>query len=67
MKNRIQVRTRVPAKITSAPEHTPIYDLVAYEQQQKKLKFAKIRKKLFESFSFCICVLLTFSMLYLGE
>ena len=38
MKNQIQVRTRTPAHSKNAHiiEHTPIYDLAAFEQRLKK-------------------------------
>ena len=58
MNRQIQVRTSKFYQHQGCIEHTPIYDLAAYEQKQKKQKFAKFRKKILESFSFCICVLL---------
>ena len=67
MKRQIQARASAISKNSHIIEHTPIYDLDAYQQRQKKLKFAKLRKNIFETFSFCFCIVLTFSMLYLGE
>ena len=67
MKRQIQTRSSATYKNSHVIEHTPIYDLDAYQQRQKKLKFAKLRKNIFETFSFCFCIVLTFSMLYLGE
>ena len=67
MKRQIQVRTSASTFDKKYIEHTPVYDLVAFEKRQKKLKFVKLRKNIFETFSFCFCIVLTFSMLYLGE
>ena len=67
MKRQIQARASATSKNSHVIEHTPVYDLVAFEKRQKKLKFAKLRKNIFETFSFCFCIVLTFSMLYLGE
>lgn len=67
MKNQIQVRTRVPAPITPASEHTPIYDLDAYLERQKNLKLVSLRKACIDTLSFCFTVMFTFSFLFLGE
>lgn len=67
MKRQIQARASATYKNSHIIEHTPVYDLVAFEKRQKKLKFVKLRKNIFETFSFCFCIVLTFSMLYLGE
>lgn len=67
MNRQIQVRTRTPAPITPAPEHTPIYDMGAYLERQKKQKILKLRKNCFEAFTFLFSVVFTFSILFLGE
>ena len=67
MKNQIQVCTRVPAPITPAPEHTPIYDLAAFEQRLKKRKTQKLLKNTFAGLAQICMAVLTFSILFLGE
>ncbi|MFN4366492.1 MAG: hypothetical protein ACK4GA_02490 [Acinetobacter sp.] len=67
MNNSIQVCTRAPAIQAQVLEHTPIYDLDAYLERQKKLKFVNLRKACIETFSFCFTVVFTFSFLFLGE
>lgn len=67
MKKQIQVRTRVPAQITPAPEHSPIYDLDAYLKRQKKYKLLKIRQACIDTLSFYFTAVFTFSFLFLGE
>lgn len=47
-------------------EHTPIYDLPAYLQRQKKQKSAKLLANIFQSFTFLFGVVLTFSI-FLGK
>ena len=44
-------------------EHTPIYDLDAYNQRQRRLKHKKLRKNLFEALSFLCLITITFSIL----
>lgn len=67
MNNSIQVRTRTPALITPAPEHTPIYDMNAYLHRQKQRKFIHFRKTCIDTLSFCFATVTTFSLLFLGE
>lgn len=64
-----QIQARAPAHLNSAQvlEHTPIYDLDAYLERQKKLKFLSLRKACIDTLSFCFTVVITFSFLFLGE
>ncbi|ENU88548.1 hypothetical protein F972_02112 [Acinetobacter sp. CIP 102529] len=64
-----QIQARVPAHLKNAHiiEHTPIYDLVAYEQRLKKRKNQKVIKNIFESLTVICMAVLTFSILFLGE
>ena len=47
-------------------EHTPIYDLAAYQQQQQQLKRKKLLKNLSETVIFLGMAGLTLSTLFLG-
>jgi hypothetical protein len=69
MKNQIQVRTRTPAHSKNAHiiEHTPIYDLAAFEQRLKKRKTQKLLKNTFAGLAQICMAVLTFSILFLGE
>ena len=67
MKRQIQARTRVPAPITPAPEHTPIHNMGAYFKRQKQLKLLHFRKTCIDTLSFCFATVTTFSLLFLGE
>ena len=67
MNRQIQVRSRVPAQITPAPEHTPIHDMGAYFKRQKQLKLLHFRKTCIDTLSFCFATVTTFSLLFLGE
>ena len=67
MNKSIQVRTRVPAQITPAPEHTPIHDMGAYFKRQKQRKLAHFRKNCIDTLSFCFATVTTFSLLFFGE
>lgn len=66
MKRQIQVRTRTPAPITPAPEHTPIYDMGAYLERQKQNKLARFRKNFIQTLTFCCAVLFVSPMLFMG-
>ncbi|QNX72846.1 hypothetical protein [Acinetobacter seifertii] len=48
-------------------EHTPIYDMAAYQQRQKQLKYQRIRKNIFDICTFFCALVFTFSILFLGE
>lgn len=67
MKRQIRIRTRAPAIQAQLLEHTPIYDLDAYLERQKKLRFLSLRKACIDTLSFCFTVVITFSFLFLGE
>lgn len=67
MKRQIQARAHAHSNSAQVLEHTPIYDLDAYLQRQKKQKLVKIRKNCFEAFTFLFSVVFTFSILFLGE
>lgn len=62
-----QIRTSVSSKNSHIIEHTPIYDLDAYQQRQKKLKFAKFRKNFFQTLTFCCAVLFVSPILFMGS
>lgn len=48
-------------------EHTPIYDLAAFEQRLKKRKTQKLLKNTFAGLAQICMAVLTFSILFLGE
>ncbi len=65
MKRQIQIRTTAP--IIQVKEHTPIYDIVAYEKRLKQRKTQQFFKSLLAN-SFILCTfVLTFSLLFIGE
>lgn len=64
MKRQIQVRAH--SNSVQVLEHTPIYDLDAYLERQKKLKFAKYRENLFQTLTFCCAVLFVSPILFMG-
>jgi len=47
-------------------EHTPVYDLKAFKQRQKKRKIHQLFKNLIETFTFLCAVFMTFSILFIG-
>ncbi|MGL2983000.1 hypothetical protein ACSVHF_03700 [Acinetobacter baumannii] len=47
-------------------EHTPIYDLDAYQQRQRKFKRKKLLKNLFNTAIFASAAGFTFSLLFWG-
>ena len=66
MKRQIQARAQVHSNSAQIIEHTPIYDLDAYLQRQKKQKIVKIRSNAFQTFTFIFGVIFTFSI-FLGK
>lgn len=48
-------------------EHTPIYDLAAYEKRQKQRKHTQIRFQTLKALSTLCIFCMTFSILFLGE
>ncbi len=53
-------------KIIHVIEHTPIYDLEAFKQRQKKHKIHKLFKNFIDTFTFLCAVFMTFSILFIG-
>ena len=47
-------------------EHTPIYDLAAYEQRQRKLKRKQIFKNILDTIVFFSACSIVFSLLFWG-
>ncbi|EXD24290.1 hypothetical protein [Acinetobacter baumannii] len=47
-------------------EHTPIYDLDAYQKRQRQFKRKKLLKNLFDTAIFASAAGFTFSMLFWG-
>ena len=66
MKRQIQAHAHAHSNSAQVLEHTPIYDLDAYLQRQKKQKSAKLLANIFQSFTFLFGVVLTFSI-FLGK
>ena len=65
MKKQIQIRTTAP--IIQVKEHTPIYDLEAYEKRVKKRKTAQLYQKVINAISLLCMFSMTFSILFMGE
>ncbi|OTG61222.1 hypothetical protein B9T36_02135 [Acinetobacter sp. ANC 4204] len=67
MNRQIQARASAHSKNAHIIEHTPITDLVAFEQRLKKRKTQKLLKNTFAGLVQICIVVLTFSILFLGE
>ena len=67
MKRQIQVRTSASTFDKKYIEHTPIYDLEAYEKRLKQRKIQQFLKNFIDGFAFLCVAVLTFSMLFLGK
>lgn len=67
MKRQIQARASAHSKNAHIIEHTPIYDLAAFEQRLKKRKNQKLLKNTVAGLAQLCMVVLTFSILFLGE
>ena len=65
MKRQIQTRTIAPS--IQVKEHTPIYDLEAYEKRVKKRKNAQFYQKIINAISLLCMFSMTFSILFMGE
>ena len=65
MKRQIQIRKTAP--ITHVQEHTPIYDLEAYEKRLKQRKTQQFFKSLLANSFILSTFVLTFSLLFIGE
>ncbi len=66
MKRQIQSRP-VSARIVNVQEHTPIYDLEAYEKRLKQRKIQQFLKSLLANSIILSTFVLTFSLLFIGE
>ncbi|WP_151821031.1 hypothetical protein [Acinetobacter seifertii] len=63
-----QIHTRpASAQIVNVKEHTPIYDIVAYEKRLKQRKIQQFLKSLFANSFILSTFVLTFSLLFIGE
>lgn len=67
MKRQIQARSSAYIQNPHIIEHTPIYDLVAYEQRLKQRKKAVLFQKILKVISLLCMFSVTFSILFLGE
>ena len=67
MKRQIQARASAHSKNAHIIEHTPIYDLDAYEKRQKQRKINQFFKSLISNSFILSTFVLTFSLLFIGE
>ncbi len=67
MKRQIQARASAHINNTHIIEHTPVYDLVAFEKRLKQRKTSIFIKKIFSAISLLCMFSVTFSILFLGE
>ena len=67
MKRQIQARAFAHSKNAHIIEHTPIYDLVAYERRIKQRKTQQFFKNLLANSFILSTFVLTFSILFIGE
>ena len=67
MKRHIQNRASAHLQNTHIIEHTPIYDIVAYEKRLKQRNTNLLFKKIFSAISLLCMFSVTFSILFLGE
>ena len=67
MKRQIQIRASSHLQNTLIIEHTPIYDIVAYEKRLKQRNTNLLFKKIFSAISLLCMFSVTFSILFLGE
>ncbi|MFT0696451.1 hypothetical protein ACDX34_20370 [Acinetobacter bereziniae] len=67
MKRQIPARLSAYIENNHIIEHTPIYDLVAYEKRLKQRKKALLFQKIFKAISLLCMFSVTFSILFLGE
>lgn len=67
MKRQIQARASAYIQNSNIIEHTPIYDLVAYEKRLKQRKKSLLFQKAFKAISLLCIFSVTFSILFLGE
>lgn len=67
MKRQIQTRASAYIQNNLIIEHTPIYDLVAYEKRLKQRKKVLLFQKILKAISLLCMLSVTFSILFLGE
>ena len=67
MKRQIQARAHAHSNHAQIIEHTPIYDLEAYEKRVKKCKTAQLYQKIINAISLLCMFSMTFSILFMGE
>ena len=67
MKRQIQVRTSASTFDKKYIEHTPVYDLAAYNQRKRQLQRKQRFKNFIDGITFLCVAVLTFSMLFLGK
>lgn len=67
MKRQIQARAHAHSNSAKVLEHTPIYDLEAYEKRIKKRKTAQLYQKVINAISLLCMFSMTFSILFMGE
>jgi hypothetical protein len=67
MNRQIQVRTSASTFDKKYIEHTPIYDLEAYEKRLKQRKIQQFLKSLLANSFILSTFVLTFSLLFIGE
>lgn len=67
MKRQIQARASATSKNIHVIEHTPVYDLVAFEKRLKQRKFNQFLKSLLANSFILSTFVLTFSLLFIGE
>ena len=66
MNRQIQARASAHSKNAHIIEHTPIYDLAAYEKRQRKLKRKQIFKNILDTTVFFSACSIVFSLLFWG-
>lgn len=67
MKRQIQASASANSKNSHVIEHTPVYDLVAFEKRLKQRKFNQFLKSLLTNGFILSTFVLTFSLLFIGE
>lgn len=67
MKRQIQARAFAHSKKNHIIEHTPVYDLIAFEKRLKQRKLQQFFKSLINSTFILGTFLITFSLLFIGE
>lgn len=71
----LQHSQKTPCRIKHRPiknhtqviEHTPVYDLPAFEKRQKQRKLQQLVKTTLSHYFVFVTFMLTFSLLFIGE